>query len=83
MQFHHGSFGSWPADASSATTLAREVFGAANLLLNLEAVNNGCQLAENLVRLLVEFELGGDQVSKVSERFRGIKDLLFRSALQM
>ena len=53
------------------------VFGAANLLLNLEAINNWRKLAKNLVCLLVEFELGGNQVGEVSEGLGGIKDLLF------
>ena len=44
-------------------------------MLNLESINDWCKLAENLICLLVEFELGGNQVGKISERFRGIKDL--------
>jgi hypothetical protein len=44
-------------------------------LLDLETVNNRCKFAENLVCLLVEFELGGDQVGEVSEGFGGIKYL--------
>jgi hypothetical protein len=55
--------------------LAGEVFGAADLLLNLEAINNRCKLAENLICLLVKFELGGNQISEISEGFGGIKHL--------
>jgi hypothetical protein len=44
-------------------------------LFNLKTVDNWCKLAENLVCLLVELELGGDKVCKISEGFGGIKDL--------
>lgn len=49
--------------------------GASHFLLNLESVNNGCKFAEDFICFLVEFELGGDQVCKVAERFGGVKDL--------
>ena len=55
--------------------LGGEVIGVANLLLNLETINNRCKLAENLICLLVELELSSDQVSKISEGFGGIKHL--------
>lgn len=55
--------------------LGGEVFGAANLLLDLKTVNNRCKFAEDLVCLLVEFELGGDQICEVSEGFGRIEDL--------
>lgn len=45
------------------------------LMLDLQAINNRRQLAEDLVRLLVEFELSGDQVRQVAERLRGIEGL--------
>jgi hypothetical protein len=44
-------------------------------LLNLETINNWCKLAKNLVAFLVIFQLGGDQIGKVSEWLRGIKYL--------
>lgn len=50
--------------------------GTTYFLLDLETIYNGCKLAKDLIGLLVELELGGDQVGKVSQGFRGIKDLL-------
>ena len=63
--------------------LRGEVVGAANLLLNLKTVNNWSKLAKNLVCLLVEFQLGGDQVGKISQRFWSIKDLRLSLAMKV
>lgn len=51
------------------------VRGATNLLLNLQAVDDGGKLAENLVGLLVVLNLSGDQISEVAEGLRGVKNL--------
>lgn len=48
---------------------------ATHLLLDLELINDGRQLRQDLVSLLVVLELRGDKVRKVTERLRGIKDL--------
>lgn len=50
-------------------------------MLNLETINNWCKLAKNLVAFLVVFELGGDQIGKVSEWLRGIKYLLLSAVI--
>lgn len=44
-------------------------------MLDLETVNGRREFAEDLVCLLVEFELGRDQIGEVSEGLGGIKDL--------
>jgi hypothetical protein len=46
-----------------------------HLLFDLQLVHNGRQLRQNLVCLLVVFELGSDEIGKVAERFGGIEDL--------
>lgn len=69
-RFHHGSFGSWPAIPSAnrfihafdlcsqkwvgVEILVRKIPGAIYLLLNLQSINNECELAKNLVSFLVE-----------------------------
>ena len=46
-----------------------------HLLFNLQLVNNGTQLRQDLICFLVIFELRGNKVSEVSEGFGGVKDL--------
>jgi hypothetical protein len=46
-----------------------------HLLFDLQLVYDGCQLRQNFVRLLVVFELGGNEVGEVAERFGSIEDL--------
>lgn len=45
-------------------------------MLDLQAINHRSQLAEDLIRPLVVLELRGNQVGQISQRFRGIKDLV-------
>jgi hypothetical protein len=56
--------------------LDSELLGAAYLLLNLELVYDRCQLRQDLVCLLVKFELCSNELGEVAEGFRSIKDLL-------
>jgi hypothetical protein len=46
-----------------------------HLLFDLQLVHDGRQLRQDLVRLLMVFELGGDEVSEVAERLGGVEDL--------
>jgi hypothetical protein len=46
-----------------------------HLLFDLQLVHDGRQLRQDLVRLLVVFELGGDEVGEVAERLGGVEDL--------
>ena len=50
-----------------------------HLLLDLELINDRRQFRQNLVCLLVVFELGGDELSEVAEGFRCVEDLLMVS----
>lgn len=45
------------------------------LLLDLQAIDDGRELAEDLVRLLVVLHLGSDELGEVAERLRGVEDL--------
>jgi hypothetical protein len=47
-----------------------------HLLFCLQLVHNRGQFRQDLVRLLVVFELGGDEVGEVAEGLGGIEDLL-------
>lgn len=47
-----------------------------HLLFDLQLVDDRRQLRQNLVGLLVVFELGGDEVGEVAEGFGGVEDLL-------
>ena len=49
-------------------------------MLNLQSIHRGCELAEDLVGLLVELKLGGNQVGQVAKGLWGIKDLRVRGA---
>ena len=49
-----------------------------SLLLNLESLNDGGKLAENLVRLLMVLDLGGNELREVAERLGGVEDLWTR-----
>jgi hypothetical protein len=46
-----------------------------HLLLNLQSVNDGGQLGEDLVGPLVIFELGGNQIRQVPQGLGGVQDL--------
>jgi hypothetical protein len=45
------------------------------LLLDLQSIHSGGELAEDLVGLLVELQLGSDQIGQVAQGLGGIKDL--------
>jgi hypothetical protein len=47
-----------------------------HLLFHLQLVHDGRQLRQNLVCLLMVFELGGDEVGEVAEGLGGIEDLV-------
>jgi hypothetical protein len=47
-----------------------------HLLFDLQLVHDRCQLRQDLVSLLVVFELGGDEIGKVAEGFGGVEDLI-------
>lgn len=68
----HGSCGSWP---NTELGVHRNRLGPTHLLLHLQTVDDGSKLAEDLVGLLVELQLGGDQVGQVAQGLGGIKDL--------
>jgi hypothetical protein len=48
---------------------------ATHLLLDLKPVHDRSELAQDLIRFLVVFQLGRDQVRQIAERLRCIKDL--------
>lgn len=52
------------------------------LLLDLQRIHGRGKLAEDLIRLLVELKLSGDQVGQVAQGLRGIKDLADESTQQ-
>lgn len=52
---------------------------ATHLLLNLQLINGGSQLAQNLICLLVVLELGGNQVRQVAEGLGGVEYLQMSS----
>ena len=47
-----------------------------HLLFDLQLVHDGRQLGQNLVRLLVVLELGGDEVGEVAQGLGGVEDLV-------
>ena len=47
-----------------------------HLLFNLQLFNNGSQLRQDLVRLLVVLELGSDEVGKVAEGLGSVENLI-------
>ena len=47
----------------------------ARLLLNLKAIDNRCQLAQDLVGFLVILQLRGDEIGEVAKRLRRVEDL--------
>lgn len=55
-----------------STLPSRTVLG---LLLDLEAVNDGRQVAEDLEGFLVELKLRSDQIRKVAEGLGGVENL--------
>lgn len=48
------------------------------LLLLLKRIHIWCKLSQDLVGLLVELHLSGDELRQISERFRRIQDLFER-----
>lgn len=54
----------------------------AYLLLDLQRIHSRSKLAEDLIRLLVELKLSGDQIGQVAQGLGGIKDLANESAQQ-
>jgi hypothetical protein len=46
-----------------------------HLLFDLELIHDWCKFRQNLVRLLVVFELGSDKIGEVTKGLGGIKDL--------
>jgi hypothetical protein len=52
------------------------------LLLDLQRIHSRGKLAEDLIRLLVELKLSGDQIGQVAQGLGGIKDLANESAQQ-
>ena len=60
----------------------RKALGAADLLFNLQALDGGGELAEDLVGLLVVLDLSCDKLGKVAQRLGGVDDLVqLKSAL--
>lgn len=60
----------------ASTCLQRgKALGAADLLFNLQSLNDGGKLAQDLIGLLVVLDLGGDEFGEVTERLRGVDDL--------
>lgn len=49
-----------------------------SLLFNLKSLNDGGELAENLVGLLMVLDLGGNELRKVAEGLGGVEHLLTR-----
>jgi hypothetical protein len=49
---------------------------ATHLLLDLQLIYYGSQLRQDLVCLLMVFELGSDEVREVAEGFGGVEDLV-------
>lgn len=45
------------------------------LLLDLQSIHSRGKLAENFVGLLVELQLGGNQICQIAQGLGGIKDL--------
>ncbi len=59
--------------------MQRESRSTTCLLFDLQPVNDGCQLAQNLVGLLVVLHLGGDQLGEVAQGLGGVEDLLLKA----
>lgn len=66
-----------PTTAFRARLSALAILPIAGLLLDLQSVDHRRQLAQDLVRFLVELELGCDQIGEVAERLGGVEDLGF------
>ena len=49
-----------------------------SLLLDLESLNDGGKLAEDLVGLLMVLDLGGNELGEVAKRLGGVEHLLPR-----
>ena len=83
VKHHRGPSYSLPVKGAQSVTVpalqGRVSLRASYFLFKLETVNSWCELAKNLVCLLVVFELGGDELSEVAERFGCVEDLLIVS----
>ena len=58
-----------------SASIALAPFPVRRLLLDLQAFDSRTQLAEDLVSLLVEFQLGGNQIRDIAERLGCVEDL--------
>lgn len=77
----HGPCGSWPMNAMHQLgPLQRSlVVGrlmSTHLLFHLQLLDDGSQLGQDVVGLLVVFELGGDEFGEVAEWLGGVEDLV-------
>lgn len=70
-----GSCGSWPVQEAVRLIDCHQTSLETCLLFDLQRIHIWGKLAENFIGLLVELELGGDQISKVAQGFGSIKDL--------
>ena len=61
--------GCWSLSTLPALPVAR-------LLLDLQSIHDRRQFAQDLVRLLVELELGGDEIGEVAQGLWRVEDLL-------
>lgn len=59
-----------------APSSGSEIPGTTYFLLNLEAVNDGRELGQNLVGFLVKLKLRGDEICQVAQGLGSIKDLV-------
>lgn len=62
----HGSCGNWPAGCQHSRQWESRGLMRTHLLLNLQRIHSRGELAQNLVGLLVELELGGDQIGQIA-----------------
>jgi hypothetical protein len=67
--------GSTRADHQTGQRLEIRRLVSTHLLFDLQLVHDGRQLRQNLVGLLVVFELGGNEIGEVAEGLGGIEDL--------
>lgn len=49
--------------------------GTTNFLLGLKSLNDGRELTQQLVSLLVVLDLGGDELSQVTKGLGGVQNL--------
>lgn len=71
-----GSFGSWPSKTNVSPYHLRCVRrGMTYFLFGLQALNDGGELREDLVGLLVVLDLGRDQLRQVAQRLGRVENL--------